>query len=92
MIQITRHAIKRFRERIMPSSEYEAELHILEAATRGILLSRRGKYKAVQYGPAVLIIYENGGITTIKTVEHIKFSGWWKKKKRDSSAVLQGGT
>ncbi|ADQ06055.1 conserved hypothetical protein [Caldicellulosiruptor hydrothermalis 108] len=81
MIQITRHAIKRYKERIMPCSDLEAELNILKAAVHGILLSRRGKYKAVQYGPAVLIIYENGGIATVKTIEHVKFSGWWKKEK-----------
>ncbi len=80
MIQITRHAIKRYKERIMPSSDLEAELNILEAVVHGVLLSQKGKYKAVQYGPAVLIIYENGGIATVKTVEHIEFSGWWKQK------------
>ncbi|MEO0236420.1 MAG: hypothetical protein ABIM02_06850 [candidate division WOR-3 bacterium] len=82
MIQVTRHAVKRYQERIMPCSDFEAELRILEAATHGILLSQKGKYRAVQHGKAVLIIYDDANISVVKTVETIFFSGFWKKKKR----------
>ncbi|WAM36530.1 hypothetical protein OTK01_000303 [Caldicellulosiruptor acetigenus] len=83
MIQITRHAIKRYQERVMPScSDLEAELRILEAATHGVLLSRKGKYRAVQHGKAVLIIYDDANISVVKTVETVNFSGFWKKKRR----------
>lgn len=66
----------------MPCSDFEAELRILEAAVRGILLSRKGKYRAVQYGKAVLIIYDDTNISIVKTVETVDFSGFWKKKKQ----------
>lgn len=92
MIQVSRHAIKRYKERITPCSDFEAELRILDAAIHGILLSQKGKYKAIKHGPAVLIIYSNNGIDTVKTVEHIKFSGWWKKRNGNSNAVPQSGT
>lgn len=83
MIQITKHAIKRYKERIMPCSDFEAELRILEAATHGILLSQKGKYRAIQYGKAVLIVYEQSlNVDVVKTVETNNYSGWWKKKKR----------
>jgi len=67
----------------MPCTDIEAELRILEATTHGVLLSRRGKYKAIQYGRAVLIVYEQDkNVDVVKTVETNNYSGWWKKKKR----------
>lgn len=81
MVQITNHAIKRYKERIKDCSDFEAELCIMEAAIRGILLSRRGKIRAIKHGSAVLIIYSNNGIDIVKTVEHASYSAWWKQKR-----------
>lgn len=72
----------------MPCSDIEAELRILEAAAHGVLLSRKGKHKAIQYGRAVLIVYEQDkNFDIVKTVETTDYSGWWKKEKIGTTAL-----
>ena len=67
----------------MQCSDLEAELRILHAMSYGILLSQKGKHKAIQHGKAVLIVYElEKNINIVKTVEKIDFTGFWNKEKR----------
>ncbi|WPX08225.1 hypothetical protein [Anaerocellum danielii] len=82
MIVVSPHAIKRFKERISPcSSDYEAELRILDAYIHGTFLAQKGKQKAVKKDNIVLIIHQEGGINIIRTVERSDFKGFWNKKK-----------